>query len=115
MGPRSTPPLSTVVITPPYRFGLGPEGLVFSNDSDEPIRRTTFSDIGGRAARPLGIPLGDGFHLLRHYFASVLIHGGAYIVLVQKMLGHASLETTQIYSHLSPRATTWSERPWTAP
>ncbi len=85
-------------------FGFGPDGLVCTNDSNEPIRRTTFSDIWGRAARPLGIPLGDGFHLLRHYYASVLIHGGADIVLVQRMLGHASLETTQIYSHLFPKS-----------
>jgi site-specific recombinase XerD len=46
--------------------------------------------------------VGDGYHQLRHFYASVLIHGGADIVMVQKMLGHASLATTQIYSHLFP-------------
>jgi integrase len=85
-------------------FGTGPEDLVFTGDDGGPVRRSTFSDVWGRAARPLGIPLGDGFHQLRHFYASVLIHGGADIVLVQKMLGHASLTTTQIYAHLFPNS-----------
>jgi integrase len=76
-------------------FGLGPEGLVFTNDNHEPVRRTT-SDIWGRAARPLGIPLGEGFLLLRHFYASTLLHDGVPITVVQKLLGHARLETTQI-------------------
>jgi integrase len=48
----------------------------------------------------LGIPVGDGYHQLRHYYASMLIRGGAPITLVQEMPGHASLATTQIYAHL---------------
>jgi integrase len=84
-------------------FGLGLEGPVFSND-DEPIRGTTFGDIWARAARPLGIPVKQGFHQLRPYDAAVLILGGADIVLVQWMSGHASLATTQIYRHLFPES-----------
>jgi integrase len=85
-------------------FGLGPKDLIVTNDNSEPIRRSTFADIWARVARPLGMEVGEGFHQLRHFYASVLIHGGADIVLVQKMLGHASLETTQIYSHLFPNS-----------
>ncbi len=83
-------------------YGTGAGGLLFTNDSGEPIRRTTFSEMWARVARPLGIPVGDGYHQLRHFYASVLIRGGASITLVQEMLGHASLETTQIYAHLFP-------------
>lgn len=40
-------------------------------------------------------------HLLRHYFATKMLQDGVNIVDVQKMLGHSSVATTQIYSHVT--------------
>ena len=52
--------------------------------------------------RKLGLQENLNYHALRHTFASLLVQDGVSIYEVQKLLGHADVSTTQIYSHLQP-------------
>jgi integrase/recombinase XerD len=73
---------------------------VFLTRSGRPMSRTDAWRRVKRAALRAGLSPDISPHTLRHSFASHLVEGGADLRSVQEMLGHASIRTTEVYTHL---------------
>lgn len=74
--------------------------FVFLNQRSRPISRIYIFLMIRKMAAQVGIRKTISPHTLRHSFATHLIEGGADLRAVQEMLGHASITTTEIYTHL---------------
>ncbi len=82
------------------RGHLGEQAL-FLNKRGSRITRQGFWLLLKNHATSAGITIDISPHMLRHSFATHLLNGGASLRNVQDLLGHASISTTQIYTHLT--------------
>jgi len=78
----------------------GPAEAVFLSRTGRPLDRIQVWRLVKAYARRSGIDPDISPHSLRHSFATHLLAGGADLRQVQEMLGHASIQTTQIYTHV---------------
>lgn len=81
----------------------GNEAIIFLNRRGAQLTRVMIFTIIKRLAVTAGIKKNISPHTFRHSFATHLIEGGANLRAVQDMLGHESITTTEIYTHLDQR------------
>lgn len=79
----------------------GNENFVFLNKRGSKLSRIMIFIIIRDAAKKAGITKNISPHTFRHSFATHLVEGGADLRAVQEMLGHESITTTEIYTHLN--------------
>ena len=76
---------------------------VFLSKNGKPLDREWIWNIVKEAAKLAGINKNIYPHTLRHSFASHLLENGADLRVIQEMLGHADISTTQIYTHVDQK------------
>jgi integrase/recombinase XerD len=102
--PLGAPALSVLadylhVVRPAFMKGREEPWLFVSNHGRK-LGRETVWRIVKKAAEKAGINKKIYPHLLRHSFATHLLEGGANLRIVQELLGHADIATTEIYTHV---------------
>ena len=78
----------------------GSEDIVFLNRRGNKLTRVMIFTIIKQLAEKIGLKKKISPHTFRHSFATHLIEGGADLRAIQEMLGHESITTTEIYTHL---------------
>jgi len=87
-----------------FRMALGQSGpspALFLNKNGTPLTNRSIQRMMKQMLLDSGLPLDLSPHALRHSFATHLLDAGADLRSVQELLGHSSLSTTQIYTHVS--------------
>jgi integrase/recombinase XerD len=87
----------------PHLVRRSDQFVVFLNLDGEAIAPNFLSQLVGRYIEAANIGKRGSCHLFRHAMATLMLENGADIRYIQQMLGHASLETTEIYTHVSIR------------
>ena len=82
-------------------FAMGHEDFVFLNRRGKQLTRVMIFTIVKNLAEMAGIRKNVSPHTFRHSFATDLLENGANLRIIQQMLGHASILTTEIYTHLN--------------
>ncbi len=103
LGRQAQAALATyLTVERPGLVGPKPSPWVFVRPGGKPLSRQSIWKLVRRRALASGIRSRVSPHTLRHTFATHLLGGGADLRVVQALLGHADVGTTQIYTHVAP-------------
>lgn len=105
MGAPAAEAVTAYLAVRPEPAGADSEDILFLNRSGRQLSRISVFNMVKKQAMLAGITKEISPHTFRHSFATHLIEGGADLRVVQEMLGHESILTTEIYTHLD--STTW--------
>lgn len=105
MGDPAAEAVTAYLAVRPEPAGTDSEDILFLNRSGRQLSRISVFNMVKKQAMLAGITKEISPHTFRHSFATHLIEGGADLRVVQEMLGHESILTTEIYTHLD--STTW--------
>ena len=86
---------------PQLKANIGDRYAIFLNNKGDRLSERMIQKILNKYARLAGIDKKVHPHLLRHTFATHMLDGGADLRVVQELLGHSNLATTQIYTHVT--------------
>jgi integrase/recombinase XerD len=82
------------------RLARSPSEILFLSRTGKPLERVGLWMLVEKYGRKSGLLKSISPHVLRHCFASHLLSGGADLRVVQELLGHSDIATTQIYTHV---------------
>ena len=103
--PLSPQAISNILLWLPHRSELpiqrGHEDYLFLNRRGKKLTRVMVFTIVKNLVEQAGVKKSASPHTFRHSFATHLLEGGANLRAIQEMLGHKSVLTTEIYTHLS--------------
>lgn len=105
MGDLAAEAVTAYLAVRPEPADADSEDILFLNRSGRQLSRISVFNMVKKQAMLAGITKEISPHTFRHSFATHLIEGGADLRVVQEMLGHESILTTEIYTHLD--STTW--------
>lgn len=86
---------------PTFMEGKAEHGKLFVNQQGKPISSRSIQMLCEEGAQRAGIAMHVHPHMIRHSFATHLLDNGADLRIVQELLGHENLSTTQIYTHVT--------------